>query len=136
MYFNVALNFYNDFLELLRKRSCENFPLLFSTIIKLLERLINNLAAILSLEVLQVSLSSSYKFESKRIAIRFTFNSMQNNFSRVKNCKLCSCLASYLRRGDHIRRAVEKTKCNYKVIVSVMTWNSFSNLIAVVENAV
>ena len=37
----------------------------------------------------------------------------------VINCKLTSCLASYLRSGDHIRWVVEKIKCNYKVIVSV-----------------
>ena len=65
MYFNVASNFYYDFLKLLRKFPSENIYLLYSTFIKLLGRFIKVLAAILSLEVLQVSLSSSYNFESK-----------------------------------------------------------------------
>ena len=120
MYFNVASNFYYDFLKLLRKLSCENLSLLYLTFIKLLERFIKVLATILSLEVLQVSLSSSYIFESKLGAINFIAKSMQNTFSRIINCKLASCLACYLRSGDHIRWVVEKTKCEYKVIVSVI----------------
>ena len=44
------------------------------------------------------SLSNSCNFESKEVAISFfTANLLQNNFSRVINCKLASCLASYLR---------------------------------------
>ena len=65
MYFNVASNFYNDFLKLLRKLSCENIYLLYSTFIKLLEEFIKDLAEILSIEVLQVSLRSSFNFKSK-----------------------------------------------------------------------
>ena len=65
MYFNVASNFYYDIVKLLRKLSFENIHLLYLTFIKLLEGFIEVLAAILSLEVLQVSLSSSYNFESK-----------------------------------------------------------------------
>ena len=65
MYFNVASNFYNDFLKLLRKFYCENIYLLYSTFIKLLEEFIKDLAEILSIEVLQVSLRSSFNFKSK-----------------------------------------------------------------------
>ena len=43
----------------------QNWDLLYVTFIKLLRRFINVLTAILSLEVLQVLLSSSYNFESK-----------------------------------------------------------------------
>ena len=56
-----VLENHHDFLKLLRKLSCESLCLLYLTFIKLLERFIKVLAAILSLEVLQVSLSSSYK---------------------------------------------------------------------------
>ena len=45
--------------------------LLYSTLIKLLESFIDILTAILSLEVLQVFLSSC-KFKSKEVAISFT----------------------------------------------------------------
>ena len=61
---------------------------------------------------------------------------LQACFSRITIWKLASCLTRYLRCGDHIRSVVEKTKCEYKVIVSVMKWSLFSNLIAWVENAV
>ena len=59
---------------------------------------------------------------------------MQNTFSRVINCKLALCLAWYLRKGDHIKWVVEKTKREYKVTVSVMKWIHFSSLLARVEN--
>ena len=72
-------------------------------IIKLLQRFINILAAIFSLEALQVSLDSSYHFKSKLIAIGLTPNLMQINSSRVVNCELASHLARSLRSGDHIR---------------------------------
>ena len=58
-YFNVASNFNYGFLILLRKLSCENVSLLYSTFVKLLERFIKVLAAILGLELLLSSLSSS-----------------------------------------------------------------------------
>ena len=35
--------------------------------------------------------------------ISYTAKLMQNNFNRVINCKLASCLARYLRSGDDIR---------------------------------
>ena len=54
MYFRVASNFYYDFLKLLRKLSCENIYLLYSTFIKLLEILIKDLAAILRPGVLLI----------------------------------------------------------------------------------
>ena len=38
---------------------------------------------------------------------------MQNDFSRVISCKLAPSSACYLRSGDHSRRVVEKTKCEY-----------------------
>ena len=82
MYFNVASNFYHDFLKLLWKLSCENIYLLNSTFIKLLERFIKVLAAILRLEVLQVSLRSSSNFKSKQIALSLTATLMQNYFRR------------------------------------------------------
>ena len=125
MYFNVASNFHYDFLKLLRKLSCENIYLLYSTFIKLLERFINDLAEILSIEVLQVLLRSSFKFNCKQIAFILTTILIQNTFSHVINCKLASCLASYLRSGDHIRWVVEKTMCKYEVIVSVGDENVF-----------
>ena len=136
MYFNVASKFYYGFLKLLWKLSCQKISLLYLGFIKLLERFIDVLEAILSLEVLQVSLSSSYNFKCQQVDISFTANLMQDNFSCVIKCKLASCSARYLKSGDHIRCVVQKRKCEYKVIVSVMNWNLFSNLIAVVENAV
>ena len=45
---------------------------------------------------------------------------MRNNFSRVKNCKLCHVTRAI---GEAVIMSVEKTKCEYKVIVSVMKWN-------------
>ena len=65
MYFNVASNFYYDFVKLLQNFSCENIFLLYLTFIKLQERFIKVLAAILSPDLLQVSLSSIYNFKSK-----------------------------------------------------------------------
>ena len=53
---------HDDFLKLLRKLSCENLSLLYLTFIKLLEIFIKVLAAILRLEVLQVSLRSGSNF--------------------------------------------------------------------------
>ena len=44
-------------------------------------------------------------------------------------------IASYLRSGDEIRRVVEKSECEYNVIVSVKKVEKVSKLIAVVENA-
>ena len=78
MYFNVASNFNYDFLKLSQKFSCENY-LLYSTFIKLLGSF--------SIEVLQVSLRSSFNFESKYIDLSLTAILMQNNFSQVINCK-------------------------------------------------
>ena len=98
MYFNVARNFYYDFLKLLQKLSCENISLLFLTFIKLLEIFIKVLAAILGIELLQVSLISSYNFKSKKVAINFTANLIPNDFGRVINCKLASSSACYLRK--------------------------------------
>ena len=63
--FACTSNFNYDFLKLLRKLSCENIYLLYSTFIKLLERFIIILTAILGIEVLQVSLRSRFNFESK-----------------------------------------------------------------------
>ena len=47
---------------------------------------------------------------------------MQNNFRLVMQ--------------GSTRVVVEKTKCEYKMIVPVVKWDLFSNLIAVVEIAV
>ena len=56
--------------------------------IKLLERFIKVLAAVFSIEVLQVSLRSSFNFKSEYIALSLTAILMQNNFfSQVINCK-------------------------------------------------
>ena len=99
MYFNVASNFYYDFLKLSQKRSWENISLLYLIYIKLHEGVIKIMAAILSLEV---SLSSRYNFESKYVAISLGDKLLQN-FSRVLNCKLESCSARYWRSCDHIR---------------------------------
>ena len=72
MYINVANNFY-DFPKLLQKLSCEIISLLNSSFVKLLERF-KILAAILTLEVLQVYLSNSSTFENKQVSISFTAN--------------------------------------------------------------
>ena len=85
MYFNVASFFYYHFIKLLRKLSCENTTLLYPTFIKL-ENFTKALAAILSLEVLQIPLSSSYNIRSKEVDISFAALLMQN-FSRVINCE-------------------------------------------------
>ena len=69
----------------LQELSCKNNYLLYQTFIKLLERFIKELAAILRLEVPQVTLGSSYKFKSKKVAISFIANLMQHNFSRFMN---------------------------------------------------
>ena len=60
--------------------SCYIF-LVYLTFIKLLERFIKVFAASLSLEELQVSLTSSYNFKSKEVALSFTANLMQINFA-------------------------------------------------------
>ena len=52
MFIKVAINFYYDFLKL----SCENFFLLYSTFIKLPEKSILEFAAVLSLEVFDMTL--------------------------------------------------------------------------------
>ena len=76
---------------------------MYLTSIKLLERFTKVLAAILSLEVLQVLLSSSYHFKSKAVAFGWTAKLVQNNFSRVMDSNLASCSTRYLRSGDHVR---------------------------------
>ena len=58
MFFKVATNFFNNFLNLLRKLFSVKISLLSSTFIKLFEKIIKCLAAISSREVLQVSISS------------------------------------------------------------------------------
>ena len=100
MYFNVASNFYDDFLNLLRKLSCEKIYLLYSNFMKLLERFIEVLAAILALEVLQVSLRSSSNFESKYSSDIFKNNKRQISQSKqqriLKNDKSESFSDFYL----------------------------------------
>ena len=73
-----------DFVEILRKRSCENISLLYLTFIELLGRFIKVLATLSSLEVSEFSLASSSNFESKEAATKSTAILMQNNFSRIK----------------------------------------------------
>ena len=64
----------------------EKFPAVFDC--QVAWKIHQVLAAILSLELLQVSLSSSYDFKSKVVSISFTAILLQNNFSREINCKL------------------------------------------------
>ena len=120
MCFSVASNFLYDFLKFLRKLSCENISLLYSTFIKLLERFIKVLAAILSLEVLLLSLCISSNFKSSWDVNNFAVISMQINFIHNVYNKLESFWASYLRSGELIKWVAEKTNREYREIVSVM----------------
>ena len=65
----LSATFIMIFLILLRKLSCENIYLLYSILFKLLERFIKVLAAILVLEVLQVSLRSCTNSKTSKNAL-------------------------------------------------------------------
>ena len=99
MFFKVASNFFNDFLNLLRKLQCVIISLLSSTFIKLLQRIIKVLAAISSREVLQVSICISSNFKCSWDLNNFAAILMQVNFIHNVNSKLASSSASYLRSG-------------------------------------
>ena len=99
MFFKVASNFFNDFLNLLRKLQCVIISLLSSTFIKLLQRIIKVLAAISSREVLRVLSCISSKFKCIWDVHNFAAISMQFNFIHNVNSKLASSSASYLRSG-------------------------------------
>ena len=99
MFFDVASNFFNDFLNLLRKLQCVIISLLSSTFIKLLQRIIKVLAAISSREVLRVLSCISSNFKCIWDVHNFAAISMQFNFIHNVNSKLASSSASYLRSG-------------------------------------
>ena len=106
------------------RKLCENISLLYSPFIKLLERSISNLAAVLSLELLQVSIRNG-SLKCNWDVINFTAISMRIDFIHVMKCKLTSSLARYSRSGDYIRWVVEKSKCENNVMMSVAIWKIF-----------
>ena len=99
MFFKVASNFFNDFLNLLRKLQCVIISLLSSTFIKLLQRIIKVLAAVSSREVLRVLSCISSNFKCIWDVHNFAAISMQFYFIHNVNSKLVSSSASCLRSG-------------------------------------
>ena len=133
-YFRLKLGFLNIYSQIIFSVLYKILTLQILTIlIKLLERFIKVLAAILSIEVLQGSFSSSYNNKNKQVAISFAANLLENIFKRVINCKKTSW---YLRSCVNIKWVVGKTNCEYQVNLCLMKCDLFSNLNVVVENAV
>ena len=94
------------------------------TFINLLQKFIENLAAILGHKVLQVSLCIVSIFDCSWNVVNFAAISMQINCSHVIRCKPASSSACYLRSGDKVE-VVEKLRCenNMNKVKSIINFD-------------